>query len=123
MSYTALLLNFYIGIVALFLLTNSNVYHCVVVNWSTFTIINHPCIYFYKIRQLRVHLFGRLHLNGLAEKGYLSSRINDPLFCLWHTTTATKAVCKSCRFPILFHFLFHPLLYINSYVQLHYLFL
>ena len=47
-SYTALLLNFYIRIVALFLLTNSKVYQCVVVNWSTFTIINLPCIYFYK---------------------------------------------------------------------------
>ena len=30
----------------------------------------------------------------LAEKSYLSFRINDQ-FCLWHTTTTTKAVCKA----------------------------
>ena len=50
------------------------------VNRSTFTIINFPCIFSFTNRQLRVHLFGKLHLNGLSEKSYLSSRINDPLF-------------------------------------------
>ena len=68
------------------------------VNRSTFTIINFPCIFFLHTGNY-VYIYLENCISILAEKSYLSPRINDQ-FCLWHTTTATKAVCKSCRFPV-----------------------